>query len=76
MNFTKEGADVKTFSPEFSKTVFKQITADGDVFTSPEGIVIFGYVIRDIPVAEADAFTVTVTDGQAAEIFAGSGAIA
>ena len=45
-------------------TVYKSVTAAGDVFCAPENIVIFGNIFTGVPTAEVDGFTVTVTDTQ------------
>ena len=75
INFTLAEADVWGTEGALGNVVYQQITADGDVFTAPDGIVMFGYVITGIPVAETDAFSVTVTDGKAANVFTGNGTI-
>jgi len=75
VTFTKDDATVKTYEGKLGTEVYKSVTADGDYFYAPENIVIFGNVFTGVPTAEANGFTITVTDGAGATICSGAGTL-
>lgn len=75
VTFTKDDATVKTYEGKLGSEVYKSVTADGDYFYAPENIVIFGNVFTGVPTAEANGFTIAVTDGTGATVCTGSGTL-
>lgn len=75
VTFTKGNDVVKTYDEKLGKEVYKSITAGDDVYYSPENVVIFGNIFTDIPLAEADSFTLTVTDSNGDTVCTGAGTI-
>ncbi|MBQ7365074.1 MAG: hypothetical protein IJW46_05710, partial [Clostridia bacterium] len=75
VTFTKDGETVKTYEGNPTE-VYQEVTANDDLYIASADMAMFGNIFTNIPTAEANGFTITVTDNTGATIYTGSGDIA
>lgn len=73
--FTKGGETVKTYENTATE-IYKEVTAGDDLYIASDDMAMFGNIFTNIPTAEADGFTITVTDPTGATVYTGNGSIA
>ena len=73
--FTRGGETVKTYNGKLGNEVYKSVSAGDDYYFAPNGIAMFGNIFTGVPTAEANAFTVTVTDSTGATVYTAEGSI-